>query len=281
MALKLGYQSLSWFWNPDECTVFQMLEELRSAGYTAIEFNDDLKRLGKPEDVLRDLNILNMQCAGLSSAEHMMAIKQQLADWKNRIIFAGKLGLKAIPISLGWRETGDMLNDAAYKGLAKNLEELADEAAKYDMQVAFSPRYATLVENSGDLERLRPYLKTVKLCADQVNLAVTGDDPAAFVRRNAADIIYARIGDWRIHKTVPLGKGLPIRQHQTWSSTESTEVEREAPVIPSLDVPRFMAALEEVRYNGYVVVSQGTTDPEYTPLQAANISREFLRKIGY
>src|SRR5437660_661049 len=28
MALKLGYQSLSWFWYPDEFTVFQMLQEV-------------------------------------------------------------------------------------------------------------------------------------------------------------------------------------------------------------------------------------------------------------
>ena len=280
MSVKLGYQSLSWFWHPDEYTVFQMLEEMRVAGFSTVELNDDLKRLGKPEDLQRNLQVLGFQCAGLCSVEHMMALKQQMADWKNRIVFAGKLGLKVTPVSLGWRETGDPINDAAYRGLAKNLEELADEAAKYEMQIAFAPRFATLVENSKDLERIRPYLKSVKLCADMINLAITGDDPVEFVRQNAADIAYARIGDWRIHKTVPLGCGQPLRRHQTWSGTASTEVDGSEPIVPTLDVPRFLTVLEDIHFEGYVVVNQGTTDPEYTPLQAASISREYLRKIG-
>jgi sugar phosphate isomerase/epimerase len=281
MAIKLGYQTLSWFWYPDEFTVFQTIEEVRLAGYGAVEFNDDLKRLRSPEEVARDLKQLNMECAGLCSMEHMIAVKQQMADWKNRIAFAAKLGVRAIPVSLGWRDTGEIINEAAYKGLAKNLEELAGEAAKYDMVVAYSPRYATLVENSRDLENLRPYLKTVKLCADMVNIAVTGDDPVAFVQKYRDDIVYARIGDWRIHKTVPLGTGLPLRRHQGWSGTESTEVEREAPVDPTLDSTRFLAALEGIGYDGHVIVAQGTTDPEYTPQRAASISRDYLRRIGY
>lgn len=281
MALKLGYQSLSWFWYPDEFTVFQTMEEIRLAGFSAVELNEDLKKLGSPEDVQRDLAILNMECAGICSAEHMIAIKQQMTDWKNRIAFAGKLGAKVIPVPLGWRETGDVINDTAYRTLAKNLEELSGEAAKYDLELALAPRYATVVENSADLERLLPYLSTIKLCADMVNLAVTGDDPAAFVRQYADRIAYARIGDWRIHKTVPLGTGIPLRRHETWSGTDSTEVEGAAAVVPTLDVARFMAALEEINYNGYVVVSQGTTDPEHTPLKAATISREYLRNIGY
>jgi len=281
MAIKLGYQTLSWFWYPDEFTVFQMLEEVRLAGFGAVEFNDDLKRLGSAEEISRDLGILNMHCAGLCSYEHMIAVKQQITDWKNRIVFAGKLGVKALPITLGWRETGDPINDTAYRTLGKNLEELAAEAAKYDMQLAFAPRYATLVENSRDMEALMPYLKTVKICADMVTLAVNGEDPVEFVKRYADQIIYARIGDWQIYKTVPLGTGQPMRVHQTWSGTASTEVAGQAAVLSTLDTPRFLAALEEIDYNGFVVVNQGTTDPNYTPLRAATISREYLRKIGY
>jgi sugar phosphate isomerase/epimerase len=280
MAIKLGYQSCSWFWWPDEFTVFQTLEEIRMAGFTAVEFNEDLKRLGTPEGIARDLTVLGMQCTGLCSLE-WMGPRPLVTDAKNRIVFGSKIGVKVTPISLGWRDTGDLPNDAAYRALAKTAEELAAEAAKYDMRLALAPRFGTYFENSRDLEGILPYLKNVNLCADMVNLAASGDDPVEFVRRYADRIAYARIGDWRIHKTVPLGTGYPLRKHQTWSGTVSTEVIGEAPVIPTMDIPRFLAALEEIRYDGCVVVTQGTTDPEHTPLKAAQISREYLRQIGY
>jgi inosose dehydratase len=169
------------------------------------------------------------------------------------------------------------LDDVAWKRVFDNLDRLVEHAAGRGVQACLHPHVGTVVESSGDVDRILDG-SAVPLCLDTGHLLIGGTDPAALAREATDRIVHTHLKD----------------VEQTWATrVQRGEVTYSAAVAAGMyrplgqgdvDIAGIVRTLETNGYSGWYVLEQDTVltgDPEDEgPVQDVRASVAYLRGIG-
>lgn len=261
LSLKLGYSTVTWGKDPD---VQKMLEEIKKAGFSALEFQQPIGWLGKPDRLIRLLRKFDLEVAGVFHGSALLSHDEKEIEAHKKVIdFGAALETDIYMVAGGWLE-GRSAKEEDYVILADNLEELADYALQYKMEVTFHPHMGSIVETHKQIYRLFSKAEKVTLCPDTAHLALAGSDPINVIKEYQERITHVHIKDYRADESgeykpelfVELGKG-DIR----------------------LDNSAVLNTLKDINYDRWVIVELDYTNR--TTLESLRINREYLSKLGY
>lgn len=256
---KIGCHTLTWGNYFSGYSLKDAFWEIKEAGYDGVEIYDSLSRVGPAAALKLQLEEQGLQLAALSANIRVTGDeKRDLVEAKEKVLFAGQFGVKALMATGGW--TADRLKKEArsYKSLCKRLDSLAEYASGFSMQIAFHNHLDTIVEDERDILNLLEFSKSLKLCIDTGHLAAVGSDPAYVIEKYASSLALVHLKDWDpgMRDFAELGRGVLHREMEN-----------------------ILATLEKVNYTNWIIVELDRTST--TPFESARISRDFLRGIGY
>jgi inosose dehydratase len=163
-----------------------------------------------------------------------------------------------------------------WAGYASRVQRAADICRERGFEPAFHHHLGTFVETPDDVERLLE-LTDVRLCLDTGHLLLAGGDPVTALRDWSSRIeqVHIKDGDTKILAQA-LADGVDLRELMGRGGfAQLGEGE--------LDLPDVVATLDEIGYQGWVIIEQDTLPGRRSVAQniadqAAN--REKLRELG-
>ena len=263
MKLKVGYSTYTWvvYNRPKPYAVEKALDEIKLAGFRGVEIDGSPEVLGDPKKLKQALLERDMSFpvfeAGVGLHQKNDPLLQQA---KVRVDYAANFEVRIICVCGGFPEEGENLLEDHFKILAENLEELAEYAAQYQIDVAFHPHLRCRVETSEDTAKLFELTKSTKLCLDTAHLAVAGSDPVQMINDFSDRLIYVHLKDW--------SKGLDFFPWGDFVEPGQGDVQ--------IDFSAFFSALEAIDYDGWSMIELDRT--RWTPLKSAQITSKFLDK---
>ncbi len=251
--LKFAYSTINWSTRPD---LQSMFADIRAAGWQAVErFEHSLDGRGTPDALRGQLGGRRVATAmsGLELPIDPVAITIQ----KQRIDHLALFGGSCYGLVGGTRLRMRPPTSAEYAALAGACEELAVYAAERGIEIGYHPHTGCTIETSEEIERLLNQTRLTRLCLDSSHIALVEEDPVTTIRHFAGRLSYIHVKEWAYGKFVELGRGR----------------------LPILDHAAFFAALEEMRYTGWVVVENSRSD--ISPAESARVNAAFVRGLGY
>ena len=288
-AIKVGTAPVNWN-NSDvpewrTPTPFpQILDEMASAGYAGTEhdrqFPDDPATLKAALDQRGLALCASYQWVHFSHAD---GFAQDLTAIDNILDMLTSVGCDVLVvadamtperIALAGRvpEDGSAgLDGAGWQRFAANLTTVARRAAARGVRTCYHNHVGSHVESPAECARLVELLPGTgaTLCFDTGHYAYGGGDPTKFVREQSALIGHLHLKD--------VDPGILARaREQAWGFTDAL---RQIVFCPfgsgMVDIPAIVRALQDVAFNGWVVVEQDTCEGDPTERAAAH--RAYLR----
>jgi sugar phosphate isomerase/epimerase len=170
--------------------------------------------------------------------EHDAAARERrIQHTLNCIDLAAQFGAGTISLQPGGPTIGTGLSwDQAAERYAEGLSRLLRRAKEKNLILAIEPEPGLFIESAAEyLNFKRRYFKderNVLMNCDVGHLFCVGDDPAEVIRRHADQVAHVHledIGKNRVHQHLTPGKGV-------------------------IDFPQVLAALNDIRYDGWVTV---------------------------
>jgi inosose dehydratase len=262
--LKFAYQTLCWLNYPERhYGVEDVVREVKEAGFSGIEFAEQLQHFGRVPDFAAFMEREGMQMASLSSGISYTP-DDPLEETIQRAAFAAGFGVKALMLCGGWGPEASTKSEQLFANLSANIDRLAGHLEQYDMKPAFHPHLQTLVETPEDTERLLAMSRKCSLCFDIAHFDVAGGDPVRFFRDHHDRVAMVHLKDWVDDPTADVcgrkGRFCELGEGR-------------------IDVAGFLDVARETEFNGWIVLELDSTTR--TPLESARISHEFLVSKGY
>lgn len=250
--LRFAYSTINWGTKPHLVT---MLDEIRQAGWTALElFDHSLDWLGPPDSLSALLG--DFQVATFFGGLEVPVDRNQLAIHKRRMDYAALFGTQMYGLVGGGRLRWRPPNEAEYADLASACEELAEYGAGKGIVIAYHPHTGCTIETEAEIDILLNQTQRTMLCLDVSHIALVDEDSVAHLRKYRDRIGYIHMKDWKGGKFVEIGQGSI-----------------------GLDFPAIFAELEAQRYNGWVVIEQSRSD--VSPLESARANANYLKNLNY
>ncbi len=279
-------------WNNDDLAdlrpkipIGQVLAEMVEAGYEGTEYGT-----GLPADpqTLRDmlaphrLALASMFCwVGLedpdrqpAEIERALGVARTLSAMEVRELILGIRG-SAQRIALAGRVPRDGsagLTGTQWRILADGIHALAKACEPLGVRLAVHPHAGSYVETRPELETLFSVTdaQALGLCVDAGHLVYGGADPVEVVETYGPRVWYVHIKD--VHPGVlALSTGNGLGFLGALRSYIFCDLGRGC-----VDLRRFMAALRQADYSGWMVIEQDTSPK--SPLETALANRRYLRE---
>ncbi len=270
--MKLGYQTITWggvvgqaqgvtsikdlFYQANGSTE-KALRDIAAVGYQGAEiFDGNLAEYAeKPEEFKTLLATLNLSLASVYTGANFIydeILEDEFHKISKAILFASALGAENLIVGGGARRASGV-RESDYQKLAAGLDRVTDLAEAAGLTACYHPHLTTIVENPAELEKILG-LSKIHFCPDTAHLAGGGGNPAELIRKYPQRIRHVHLKDFTSNPFafLPLGKG-------------------------SLDFPDILKALEEIAYDGWLVVELDGYDGD--PKEAAEISMQYLKKL--
>lgn len=251
--LRFAYSTINW---GKDCDLSEAASEIAAAGWRAVELYDhSLDLLGTPASVRRRLGGLEVATVFGHVAEPFHT-RPQVERHRRQIEFAAEVGAAAYGLVGGQRRRQRAPLPEEYGDLATLLEEIAVEAERVGVDVAYHPHSGCTVETEAEIDRILNAAPHAKLCLDVSHVAVVGEDAVTQLQRYRDRISYVHLKDWRDGHFVGLGDGILAGQ---W--------------------PAILERLGGPGFGGWVVVEQSRS--EVSPARSAQENAGFLARLGY
>lgn len=166
------------------------------------------------------------------------------------------------------------LDAAAWRALLGNLDHIAARAADRGVTATLHPHVGTIVETSGEVERVLDG-SGVPLCLDTGHLLVGGTDPVALAERVPGRIAHAHLKDVDAHAAEEVLTG----------QRPYSDAVRNGMFRPlgggDIDIARVVRALDDAGYTGWYVLEQDVmlTAPDEDPLADVHTSLRYLEDL--
>lgn len=232
----------------------QAIAAIGSLGFTGIEvFDGNLSEFAdRPEDLSGRLRDAGLELVSVYSGANFV-YDEILPDELHRIRSAADLaatfGASTLVVGGGARRAAGT-PETDYGRLADALDVVTTLAEERGLTACYHPHLTTIVETPDELDRLMPRTR-IGFCPDTAHLAAGGGDPAALIRRYPDRVRHVHLKDVRLDPLtfLPLGDG-------------------------ELDFPEVLQALQEIGYDGWLVVELDSYDGD--PREAAEKSKAYL-----
>jgi inosose dehydratase len=262
--LKFAYQTLCWLNYPEKhYGVEDVVREVKEAGFSGIEFAEQIQHFGRVPDFAEFMEREGMQMASLSSGISYTP-NDPLEQTIKRAEFAAGFGVKALMLCGGWGPEASTKSQKLYASLAANVDRLAENLEQHNMKPAFHPHLQTLVETAEDVERLLDMSAKCSLCLDIAHFDVAGGDPVRFFRAQHDRVSMVHLKDWVDDPTTEVcgrkGRFCELGEGR-------------------VNVAGFLDVAREMEFDGWLVIELDSTTR--TPLESAMVSHEFLVSKGY
>jgi inosose dehydratase len=262
----------------------EMLDGIVAAGYSAIEWS--LKPSHDPALVQRHLVERGLKFVGsfcfvdlIDRAKH----ETELA----RVVELGKQvrGLGGDTVILcdlirphrseiaGRVTIEDAMPESEHQAMTLGLNLAAEKLAGFGVRSTYHPHAGTLIETRYEFERLLSGVdeSLIGFCPDTGHIAFAGDDPVAAFVDYADRITHVHIKD----------VDGPLLERSKAEGLDFMEMTRRGVFAAlgkgTVDLTRVVGALNEAKYQGWIVVEQ---DAAANPLQDSIASREFLESVA-
>ena len=282
---RIGIGSVTWgnepayYWITPP-TIDEMLGGIVSAGYSAIEWA--LKPQDDPAVVQRHLIERGVSLVGsfsfadlIDRAKHETEIARVVELGRQVKGLGGDTVILCDPIrphrsEIAGRVTpADAMSESEHQAMVLGLNLAAEKLAEIGVQSTYHPHAGTLIETRYEFERLLSAVdpSLIGFCPDTGHIAFAGDDPVAAFVDYADRISHVHIKD----------VDGPLLERSKAEGLDFMEMTRRGVFAAlgkgTVDLTRVVGALNEAKYQGWIVVEQ---DAAADPLQDSIASREFL-----
>ena len=256
---KLACSTVSWGDTPD---IPRMLEEIKRAGYTGVEFQQSADYLGAADRLKTMVADAGLKTAAFYLGSSLLSRQSAELDKHRRAIdYTAALDTEVYMISGGLTYGRPPIHDD-YELLAENLEKLAEYAVKQDLALSFHPHMGSIVENVEQIDMLLGLTEKTSLCPDTAHLFAAGSDPLEPFTQHAERITHVHLKDYKIPADgiysgscfVELGEG-----------------------DANIDFGGIIDALEQAGYQDWLVVE--LDEPTKSAFESADISMKFLKNL--
>lgn len=266
-GLKIAYSGITWG-GKDE----QAIKDLSSLGYKGIQLraNTFAPYKTKPSELKALLDQYKLQLAMFSSgnvevdpAKFQSTVDMHVAHAS----FVKALGGSAFQMTNSLRKNGQAPTTEELKKLAQVMNEIGKQTADLGVQATYHNHMNQWGETPEEVDVLVQEMnpKYVRLLLDIAHYKQGGGDPAKAVLQYKEVLHTLHLKDTKsplpekpdnpkAYKFVELGQG-------------------------NVDVPAVFAALNKINFKGWGVVElDGVPDPAKTPLQCAQINKDYITK---
>ncbi len=277
--------------SPDSGVV---LDEMAEAEYTGTELGDIGFLPSDPDELRaelfdRDLELVaSFNVVNLSEPELGFVGDQQVLESAKLLSeVSGQNGVIVLCDSIcshpmrtqnaGRIQPEDTMEHDSWEYAAQTANQIANQVLDVTgLKTAFHPHCGTFIETPQEIEFLLEVTQPniLGLCVDTAHYSYGGGDPAQLIRRYGERI-------WHVHYkgyNANIAAEARIREmnyHQAIERGVFCELEES-----HVDFPDITEALEEVGYDGWIVVEQDILPGSGHPLESAKRNREFLKGQG-
>ena len=250
-------------------------EELKKNGLSIVAGTifDDLVDETNYENLLRQTDdicslITKLPPLPVHEGQHYPTPYMTVMDW----------GHDERDYAAGHSDRAPRLSGEEWKMMMEHIKGICKKAAEYGVRPVIHPHAGGYIEFADEIEALLadiPY-EIAGLCLDTGHLYYSGMDPAAWLKKCAANVDYVHFKDVdeRVYQEV---LGEKIRFFEGCGKGAMCPIGK-----GTLDYPGIKAALKEIGYSGYITIEQ-ERDPRNsdTSLRDVKASVAYLKSVGY
>jgi inosose dehydratase len=300
MSIRIGCVPLQWGQfskaHPEEYTPERILREVAQAGFEGI--SSGVRKNQTPEELAEHLRGFGLVPApGYLGGDWWKPEEAEMAVERATTLarFSKALGVSECFISAGgfggftsrrngknrWElagqiEEGDGLDDAEWKVLSETINRIGRAMAEEGVKACYHNHVGAVVETRAEMERLIELTDrdAVFLGPDTGHLYWGGADPVAFFRDFGPHIKAVHLKDASEEiRAQGVAKGWTydeFSQAGLWRELGEGDI----------DFSAVFKTLEENSFDGWALSETDVTQKS-TPLESAQISRKYLKQLGY
>jgi inosose dehydratase len=257
---------------------------MAAAGFTGCEVGNKYpKDPGELKTYLQPRK-LEIASAWFSSFFTEHREKETITDFQKHMAFLKAMGAKVIVVcecghciqgkALPVLDEKPVFSNNQWDQLEKGLATLGRMAADHDMSIVYHYHMGTGVQTASEVDRLMAATdpQLVSLLLDTGHAYYTGDDPLAIFEKHATRVKHIHLKD--IRETV-------LQQVKQKRMSFLDSVKEGVFTVPGdgvIDFPPVFRAIQDIDYQGWLIV-EAEQDPEKAPpLEYARMARKFIKE---
>lgn len=262
--LRFGYAAITWGGNNR-----QAMADIEGAGFPGIQLRTAaVEAFGdRPVELKELLARHHLTMVALSSGTigiDPARESDELARHTRHARFVREVG--GLYLQIIDARPARAIVSADYAAMGRRLTELGQRTADAGIPLGYHHHMGSLGEGPDEIDRIMNAVdpRYVKLELDVAHYLQGGGDPVAAIKKYSSQILFLHLKD--VEARVPPPNQNPPRNYRF------VELGR-----GRVDLPGVMRALDEVRFNGWVVVElDAVPDNARSPKAAAEDNRRFL-----
>jgi len=250
--MHIAVQTISW--GPHHRDINHMLEEVKNAGYSGVEFAQHPRELAPPSelhDMLQRHGLTLVGIAGGSLAEKVVFVKEFVACGDQYLV-------APVAKNIQTQSARSLVSDPPYIYIDEWDEEQAVQALDAGLVLAIHPHMFKAIQTAREAEALLETHPGLRFLPDTAHLTIAGENVTEVLERNFDRLAAIHLKDW----TAEFG-----RAYQFYARGFVVLGAGDVPLREVGDVLKFRG------YRGWIVVEQDTSPH---PLESAKASLQWL-----
>jgi len=282
----IGWTNDDWPGLGGEIPFEQCIREMSEAGYAGCELGGKFPK--DPAALRAALEPLGLELASgwislyftdpAREAETLAAFDAHarlLAAMGSKVVVVCECGGSVQSGPLAVSAARPRFDDGDWRRLVAGLHRIGRVARDLGLDVVYHHHMGTGIQSTAEVDRLMASTdpELVSLLVDSGHFTFAGDDPVPVLRKHAARVKHLHLKDVR-------GE-VAARMIGTGASFEQS-VRAGVFTVPGdgdVDMRAFLAAAEEIGYEGWMVVEAEQDPAKAPPLEYAKKGREFVREV--
>jgi inosose dehydratase len=267
-SIRLGYAAITWEGND-----LQAIKDVAALGFRGIQLRSNLlKEYGEKPEALRALLAEHkVEMVAFSSGGVGIApgtADEEIAKHVRNAKFVAAVGGRYLQVTDSARPKDRKPEPADFTQLGRVLTEIGKRSNDLGIPVGYHNHMASLGEAPDEVDRILDAAdpRYMKLELDIAHYFQGGGDPVKAIEKYRDRLLFLHIKDveqlaasdarGRGYRFVELGRG-------------------------KVDIPGVFEALKKIKFDGWAIIElDAVPDKARTPKESAEISKEYLQKLG-
>jgi inosose dehydratase len=232
-----------------------MLDEIKAAGFQGVEVSGDLKTLGSPGEIKKQVAERDLEFAAFMPGVIADVSAFAAEAYRSEMAYAAELGIKVItlPGAFALQESAEVF-ESEYPVFLESIAKLCNYASENEQIIAYHVCHGHPVRAIDEIQRVLTDLPTLALCIDTGHCAAMQSDPVELIKLYPDRIAHIHLKDWSAHS-------------QCFANIGEGDIGK---------FPHLLRALKHIGYAGWLTVETG--DPLMPAGELAFHSNRFLNE---